>query len=276
MAKVSGAKIEKECPVCKIKFFVYGCAAHQHTTCGIKKCQKIYRSGKGTAGYYQAFGYSHTELGHCICWCQHCKKQFFILPSRARQYKSPPKFCSPICKRAYAAHKKEVADSSKKSMRVVRDRNIHTCETCGKIVMRSPSYITRNNNGVVFCSRVCYTVSRRGRIFVYCALCGKEMNRSGRWRTAKTGMYFCSNFCRLFFNGQKLHNEKTIYTPEFIRLLIGHIGQDCPFLDCEEKRAPTTPQMNPFGLCATHARLLYNALGEKRRVRVNILTANNL
>lgn len=273
MAKASGAKIEKQCPICETAFAVYKSHAHNYTTCGVKKCQSIHRSGKRNGRYRVVVGHRTLNSGRVLCKCKHCKRYFSVLPHKIREYKNQRSFCSRECCQMYASHKQGKECIASCFCLSPRQR-VASCEVCGCLVARHISVLIRRNRRV-FCSPTCSFVDKQRRILITCALCGKEVCKEGHRMTAKTEKYFCGVFCWDFFKAQE-HREQTVYTPEFIRSLIVHVGNDCSFPNCGEERIVSTRMMNPWGLCALHASRVYRALSEKRRTRERILSAHNL
>lgn len=243
-----------------------------HTTCGAKKCQGIHRSGKGNGRYRAVNGHRHTASGRMLCICKHCKKYFTVLPWQIREYKNQRIFCSRECCQMYMSHK-QGKECTVLCFRPSARQRVVSCEVCERMIVRYVSELTPRNKRI-FCSPACNNIGRQRRVLTLCALCGSDVRKEGHKMTAKTGQYFCGNFCKFFFYEQR-RRRQTIYTPEFIRSLINHGGEDCPFSGCEEVRAPTTAKINPWGLCATHASRVYDSLSEKRRIRERILSAHN-
>ena len=246
--------------------------AHKHTTCGSEKCKKARRFGSSNHRYQKIPGYRYAKSGHAIFRCLHCKKRFLVLPHVFRNQKNPPRFCSRFCYWTYAHHKYGKQCTLSCVCEYMRDR-IYLCHACGLLVVRYQSKANRRDG--LYCSHAWADAAQQKRIPVQCTLCGKEVYRIKSKLTAKTDQYFCGDFCFHFFRGQEI-TKQTMYTPEFIRSLIGHTGSDCPFPNCGEERAAITSKVNPWGLCRTHADRVYDMLSERRRVRQTMLSAENL
>jgi len=78
----------------------------------------------------------------------------------------------------------------------------HSCNYCKK------EFLRRKNASKLkkYCSKKCYEVSRKNRIIVKCANCGKNVEKKiSQLKKAKHGFYFCNRDCKE--EAQKLNGK---------------------------------------------------------------------
>ncbi len=68
------------------------------------------------------------------------------------------------------------------------------CDQCGKVFLR-PARLIRSEEH--YCSKNCYSLSKRTRVQVVCALCGKVTERRpSSLEKSKSRLYFCGRVCK--------------------------------------------------------------------------------
>jgi hypothetical protein len=77
------------------------------------------------------------------------------------------------------------------------------CAHCGVRFLKPVRFCKEGQPS--FCSKSCYSTSRRKRVTVSCALCGKSKEiQESKYRASKNKIFFCSRACK--DKGQKLES----------------------------------------------------------------------
>lgn len=124
-------KVTITCAICGTQFDVFPSYATQYSTCS-PACKGLYMKQRQIA--YRGSANNRTTT------CAHCGIAIERKPSQIAKY--PASYCSRACKKLGQVGKPQLG-------RQKRDQ--YPCETCGKLVTRTPSTALKH----VFCSRAC-------------------------------------------------------------------------------------------------------------------------